>query len=59
MREAELPHDREMVEVDALAHELVTIEDEVRTHAVATPAARGWERTQRAQVQLAGRRLDP
>lgn len=30
--EAELPHDRQLVEVDALADELVTVEDEVRAN---------------------------
>ena len=51
VREAELPHDRQLIEVDALARQSVAFEDEVRTHATPKRAARGRQRTQWSQMR--------
>ena len=51
MREPELTHDRELVEVGALADQAVTLEEEMRTRTAAERAARRRERAQRSEVR--------
>jgi hypothetical protein len=58
VREPELAHDRELVEVDALAEEPVTLEDEVRAGAAAERPARWRKRPQRSRVRAAHVDLD-
>ena len=51
VREPELTHDRELVEVGALADQAVILEEEMRTRTAAERAPRRWERAQRSEVR--------
>jgi hypothetical protein len=58
MREPQLAHDRDLVDVDALAHQAVLLEHEVRADTAAECAAGRRKRTQRSEVRAEDVDLD-